>query len=141
VDRSRGLSWSGEMASGEVSGLVPGIWDELAAGTPEPLLRLGVMAHPDSIHRTAGYVTRMSGGVGGGRPRGPSLSRFLRHEVAMCTAGRRRKRRSSQDVVSSVSALWGRHRQRWGLKHAVAGRAGEPHTGTTAGKDGYGPRQ
>jgi hypothetical protein len=64
------------MASGEVSGLVPGIWDELAAGTPEPLLRLGVMAHPDSIHRTAGYVTRMSGGVGGGRPRGPSLSRL-----------------------------------------------------------------
>jgi hypothetical protein len=27
------LGWSGEMASGEVSG-VPGIWDELTAGTP-----------------------------------------------------------------------------------------------------------
>jgi hypothetical protein len=38
----------------------------------------------------------------------------------MCTAGRRRTWRSSHDVVSSVSALWGRHRQRWGLKHAVA---------------------
>jgi hypothetical protein len=44
----------------------------------------------------------------------------LRHEVAICTAGRRRKRRSSHDVVSSVSALRGRHWQRWGLKHAVA---------------------
>jgi hypothetical protein len=38
----------------------------------------------------------------------------------MCTAGRRRERRSSHDVVSAVSALRGRHRQRWGPKHAVA---------------------
>ena len=68
MDRSRALGWSGEMASGEVLGLVPGIWDELAAGTPETDAPVGVMAHPDAIYRTAGYVTRMSGGVGGGRP-------------------------------------------------------------------------
>jgi hypothetical protein len=29
---------------------------------------LGWVYHPDLIYRTAGYVTRMSGGVGGGRP-------------------------------------------------------------------------
>ena len=46
------------MASGEVLGLVPGIWDELAAGTPETDAPVGVMAHPDGICRTAGYVTR-----------------------------------------------------------------------------------
>jgi hypothetical protein len=68
VDRSRGLGWSGEMASGEVWGFRPGIWDELAAGTPETDAPVGVMDHPDNICRTAGYVTRMSGGVGGGRP-------------------------------------------------------------------------
>jgi hypothetical protein len=34
----------------------------------ERTLRLGCMYDPDSICRTAGYVTRMSGGVGGGRP-------------------------------------------------------------------------
>jgi hypothetical protein len=60
--------WSGEMASGEVLGFVPGIWDELAAGTPGPDAPVGVMAHPDSIHRTAVFVTRTYGGVGGGRP-------------------------------------------------------------------------
>jgi hypothetical protein len=56
------------MASGEVWGFRPGIGDELAAGTPEPDAPVGVMDHPDNICRTAGYVTRMSGGVGGGRP-------------------------------------------------------------------------
>ena len=61
------------MASGEVWGFVPGIWDELAAGTPETDAPVGVMAYPDAICRTAGYVTRMSGGLGEGRPRGPSL--------------------------------------------------------------------
>ena len=66
--RSCGLGWSGEMASGEVLGFVPGIWDDLAAGTPETEAPVGEMTPPDSIHRTAGYVTRMSGGVGGGRP-------------------------------------------------------------------------
>jgi hypothetical protein len=64
------------MASGEVLDFAPGIWDELVAGTPGPNAPVGVMTHPDPHHRTAGYVTRMSAGVGGGRPRGPSLSRF-----------------------------------------------------------------
>jgi hypothetical protein len=58
--------------------------------------------------------------VGGGFAPAAELCALLRHEVAICTAGRRRKRRSSHDVVSSVSALRGRHWQRWGLKHAVA---------------------
>jgi hypothetical protein len=36
------------MASGEVLDFVPGIWDELAAGTPETEAPVGgVMAHPD----------------------------------------------------------------------------------------------
>jgi hypothetical protein len=56
------------MASGEVLGFVPGIWDELAAGTPGPDAPVGVMAHPDGTHRTTGFVTRTYGGVGGGRP-------------------------------------------------------------------------
>ena len=68
MDESSGLVWSGEMASGEVLGFVPGIWDERAAGTPGDDVPVGVTYHPDSICRTAGYVTRMSGGVGGGRP-------------------------------------------------------------------------
>ena len=55
---------------------MPGIWDELAAGTPGDDAPVGVMAHPDLIHRTAVFVIRTYGGVGGGRPRGPSLSRF-----------------------------------------------------------------
>jgi hypothetical protein len=67
------------MASGEVLGFAPGIWDELAAGTPETDAPVGVMTHPDSIHRTAVFVTRTYGGVGGGRPRGPSLSRLGGH--------------------------------------------------------------
>jgi hypothetical protein len=47
VDRRRGLSWSGEMASGEVLGFALGIWDELAAGTPGYAAPVGVMVHPD----------------------------------------------------------------------------------------------
>jgi hypothetical protein len=35
------------MASGEVLGFVPGIWDELAAGTPDTEAPVGVMAHLD----------------------------------------------------------------------------------------------
>jgi hypothetical protein len=35
------------MASGEVLGFAPGIWDEFAAGTPGPNAPVGVMAHPD----------------------------------------------------------------------------------------------
>jgi hypothetical protein len=68
VERGSCPVWSDEMASGEVLGFVPGIWGELAAGTPGSAAPVGVMDHPDFIHRTAGYVTRMSGGVGGGRP-------------------------------------------------------------------------
>ena len=34
----------------------------------EKTLQSGCTDHPDGICRTAGYVTRMSGGVGGGRP-------------------------------------------------------------------------
>ena len=67
MERSRGLKWSGEIASGEVSDSL-GIWDELTAGPPGDDAPVGVMYHPDSIRRTAGYVTRLSGGVGGGRP-------------------------------------------------------------------------
>jgi len=33
---------------------------------PEQTLQLGCLDHPDAICRTAGYVIRMSGGVGGG---------------------------------------------------------------------------
>jgi hypothetical protein len=53
-----------------------GAWDELTAGTPGDDAPVGVTYHPDGLCRTAGYVTRLSGGVGGGRPRGPSLSRL-----------------------------------------------------------------
>jgi hypothetical protein len=67
VERTRGLKWSGEMASGEVFGFVPGLWDELVAGTPGDDAPVGVMEHPHAIHRTAGYVIRTSGGVGGER--------------------------------------------------------------------------
>jgi hypothetical protein len=74
-----------EMASAEVLGFAPGIWDELAAGTPATDVPVGVMTHPDSIHRTAVFVTRTYGGVGGGRPRGPSLSRFGRQADRMMT--------------------------------------------------------
>ena len=45
VDRGSCLTWSGEMASGEVLGFVPGIWDELAAGTPGSDAPVGVMSH------------------------------------------------------------------------------------------------
>jgi hypothetical protein len=56
------------MASGEVLGFRPSIWDELAAGTQRSDAPVEVMDHPDSIHRTAVFVTRTYGGVGGGRP-------------------------------------------------------------------------
>jgi hypothetical protein len=68
VERGSCLKWSGEMASGEVLGFVLGIWDELAAGTPGEDAPVGVMDHPDVLHRTAVFVTRTYGGVGGGRP-------------------------------------------------------------------------
>jgi hypothetical protein len=53
VERSGGLGWSGERASGEGLGFVPGIWDELAAGTPGDDAPVGVTFHPDIICRTA----------------------------------------------------------------------------------------
>jgi hypothetical protein len=59
------------MASGEVSGFVPVIWDELAAGTPGSDAPVGVMDYSDSIYRTAVFVTRTSGGVGGGGREAP----------------------------------------------------------------------
>jgi hypothetical protein len=42
----------------------------------EMMLRLGCVSRPDWIYRTAVFVIRTYGGVGGGRPRGPSLSRL-----------------------------------------------------------------
>ncbi|MGH7772838.1 MAG: hypothetical protein ACREQA_11470 [Candidatus Binatia bacterium] len=70
MERGRCPRWSGERASGEVLGFAPGIWDELAAGTLGSNAPVGMMDHPDSIHRTAVFVTRTYGGVGGweGRP-------------------------------------------------------------------------
>ena len=68
MEVSRGPLWSGEMASGEVLGFVPGIWEELAAGMPGENAPVRVMIHLDSIYRTAVFVTRTYGGVGGGRP-------------------------------------------------------------------------
>jgi hypothetical protein len=59
------------MASSEVLGFAPGIWEELAAGTPETDAPVRVMTHLDSGHRTAVFVTRTSGGVGGGGREAP----------------------------------------------------------------------
>jgi len=56
------------MASGEALTGRFDAWDERPTGIPGAEAPVGVMAHPDLICRTAGYVTRMSGGVGGGRP-------------------------------------------------------------------------
>jgi hypothetical protein len=48
--------------------IISGAWDELTAGTPGDDAPVGVTYHPANLCRTAGYVTRTSGGVGGGRP-------------------------------------------------------------------------
>jgi len=57
-------------ASGEPTGRKPGGWDEAdvgAAGNDAPVGVHGRYAmHIDSICRTAVYVTRLYGGVGGG---------------------------------------------------------------------------
>jgi hypothetical protein len=66
----------GEMASGEVLGFGFDTSEEIAAGTPGQSLWVGCTHHADGICRTTGDVIRMSGAVGGGRPRGPSLSRL-----------------------------------------------------------------
>jgi hypothetical protein len=72
----RVVAWGGAASRHSARGRAKlGLWDALAAGTPGDDAPVGVMAHPDCIHRTAVFVTRTSGGVGGGRPRGPSLSR------------------------------------------------------------------
>jgi len=62
------LRRSGETASGEVLGLCPasGMNSRLAHRETTP--RLGCTPHPDCTYRTAVYVIRMYGGVGGGRP-------------------------------------------------------------------------
>ena len=58
------------IASGESMGRKPGGWDDAdvgAAGNDAPVRVQGRYAlHIDSICRTAVYVTRMHGGVGGG---------------------------------------------------------------------------
>ena len=67
-ERSRCLAWSGEMASGEVLGLGPASGMNSRLVHWEKTLRLGCAYHPDLICRTAVYVIRMYGGVGGERP-------------------------------------------------------------------------
>ena len=56
------------MASGEVLGLCPASGMNSRLVHWEKTLRLGCAYHPDLICRTAVYVIRMYGGVGGGRP-------------------------------------------------------------------------
>jgi hypothetical protein len=46
VEESGCLLWSGAMPSGEVLGFVPGIWGELAAGTPGPNAPVGGRVSP-----------------------------------------------------------------------------------------------
>ena len=57
-------------ASGEPTGRKPGGWDEADVGAPGNDAPVGVCGaypmHIDSICRTAVYVTRLYGGVGGG---------------------------------------------------------------------------
>jgi hypothetical protein len=58
------------IASGESMGRKPGGWDEACVGAVGKGAPVGVggryAAHIDLICRTAGYVIRISGGVGGG---------------------------------------------------------------------------
>ena len=58
------------IASGESTGRKPGGWDETVGGAGGNDARVGVQGRSalpiDSICRTAGYVTRPYGGVGGG---------------------------------------------------------------------------
>jgi hypothetical protein len=57
-------------ASGEPTGRKPGGWDETVAGAARNDAPVGALRqyaqHTDSICRTAVYVTRTHGGVGGG---------------------------------------------------------------------------
>jgi hypothetical protein len=58
------------MASGESAGCKPGGWDEIEVGEVRKDAPVGVhrrfARHVDLICRTAVYVTRAYGGVGGG---------------------------------------------------------------------------
>jgi hypothetical protein len=56
------------MASGEMAGRCQASGRNSQLARRERTLRLGCIPYLDSICRTAGYVARMSGGVGGGRP-------------------------------------------------------------------------
>jgi hypothetical protein len=79
---------------------ISGAWDELAAGTPGDDAPVGVTFHPDIIRRTAGDVTRMSGGGGGGRPRGSSLSRCAPGMARSAVPGAgNRKAKADRDVT------------------------------------------
>jgi hypothetical protein len=59
------------MASGEVPGVMSGIWEEPAAGASGEDVPVGGNYHPDGRYRTARYVTRRSGGCGRGEAARP----------------------------------------------------------------------
>lgn len=71
-ERRSGLSWNNGTASGESIGRQPGGWDETGVGATREDAPVGTGRPPirivsfDSICRTAVYVIRMYGGVGGG---------------------------------------------------------------------------
>jgi len=64
------LPRNGGNASGEAVGRKSSVWDETAVGAAREDAPVGVYgcyaAHSDLIGRTAVYVIRMHGGVGGG---------------------------------------------------------------------------
>jgi len=66
------LFWNSDMASGESAGQKPGGWDEIEDGSTGEDAPVSVCqslkqrTHSDLICRTAVYVTRTHGGVGGG---------------------------------------------------------------------------
>jgi hypothetical protein len=62
-------------------------WGELATGATGEDASVEVIYYLDSICRTAGYVTRMSGGVGGERSRGLPLSRYIGPRTPRCAQG------------------------------------------------------
>ena len=71
-ERSSDLSWNHGTASGESIGREPGDWDETGVGSTREHAPVGTGYPPmrifrsDSICRTAVYVIRSYGGVGGG---------------------------------------------------------------------------
>jgi hypothetical protein len=64
------------MAPGEAWDHMFDAWENWPLAPREKTLQSRCVYAFDSVCRTAGYVTRMSGAVGGGRSCGPSLSRF-----------------------------------------------------------------